>query len=141
MRVDWAIPCRYAEVHDNLATVIGAGITHLWPTELPATIGLMLAIRLIFLPDEVDPQAMHKLRVAAMAPGGGMLQQVEGDLNIGRPSVAPDENEFQGVHVPMALQFQAEVEGTYMLEITVDGHTTGVPLHVAPGPPPAPPTI
>jgi hypothetical protein len=37
--------------------------------------------------------------------------------------------------VPIAIQFLAAIEGTYMLEITVDAHTMGVPFHVAPGPP------
>lgn len=101
----------------------------------------MLAIRLVFLPDEADPSASHKLKIAANAPGGGVLNQVEGDLNFGGPAPPPAEDELQGVHVPMAIQFLAATEGTYMLEVTVDGHTTGVPIHVAQGPPPAPPDM
>ena len=30
MNVDWVIPCRYVEVHDNLGSMIGAGIDTFW---------------------------------------------------------------------------------------------------------------
>ena len=36
MNVDWVIPCRYVEVHDNLGSMIGAGIDTFWVPELPA---------------------------------------------------------------------------------------------------------
>ncbi|MGO9898836.1 MAG: DUF6941 family protein [Solirubrobacteraceae bacterium] len=139
MRVDWAIPCRYAEVHDNLATIIGGGIDHMWMPALPAPVQVILAIRLIFLPDEIDSGAVHKLRVAAIAPGGETLSQVEGDLNVAGPT-APAGDWLQGLHIPMAIQFMAEAEGQYSLEITVDGHTMGVFMNVALGPPPQPPS-
>jgi hypothetical protein len=141
VRVDWATPCRYAEVHDNLATIVGGGIDHLWPPSLPAPIGVFMAIRLIFLPEEVAGQGQFQLRVAAMAPDGSLLNQVEGQINIGGPRVVPDPTEFQGLHVPMAVQFMAQTEGRYQLDITVDGHTYSVGLHVAAGPPPAPASL
>ena len=34
MNVDWVIPCRYVEVHDNLGTLVGAGIDTFWVPEL-----------------------------------------------------------------------------------------------------------
>lgn len=141
MRVDWAIPCRYAEVHDNLFTIIGGGIDHMWVLALPSPITVVLAARLIFLPDEATTEQAHKFRVAALAPGGNTLNAVEGELNIGSPTGAqPDENEFQGAHVPIAIQFPAEIEGRYQLEVTVDGASTvSVPLHIVRAPAPEPP--
>jgi hypothetical protein len=26
LNIDWVIPCRYVEVHDNLGTIVGASI-------------------------------------------------------------------------------------------------------------------
>ena len=35
MNIDWVIPCRFVEVHDNLATIIGAGIDTVWVPGVP----------------------------------------------------------------------------------------------------------
>ena len=45
MNVDWVIPCRYVEVHDNLGTIVGAGIDTYWIPELPTTMQVVLAIQ------------------------------------------------------------------------------------------------
>jgi hypothetical protein len=134
LRVDWAIPCRYAEVHDNLATIVGGGIDHLWLPALPSPVQVILAIRLVFLPDELDSDDPHRLRVSALDPQGQKLSEVEGDLNVAGP-VASGEW-LQGLHIPMAIQFMAEEPGTHQLEITVDGQTVAVPINVALGLPP-----
>lgn len=139
MRVDWAIPCRYAEVHDNLATIIGAGIDHTLVPALPAPVQVVLAIRLVFLPSEDELGAAHKLRVAALSPDGDKVAEVEGDLNLGGEAVETDW--LHGLMTPMAIQFMAETEGLYNLEVDVDGHTIRVPMNVATAPsaPPAEP--
>jgi hypothetical protein len=79
----------------------------------------------------------HTLKVAALSPDKEKLAEVEGDINLSGPVVPTDW--LQGMQVPMAIQFMAGTEGRYDLEITVDGHTIGVPMNVAVGPPPTPP--
>jgi hypothetical protein len=142
VRVDWAIPCRYAEVHDNLATIVGGGIDHTLVPVLPAPVQVVLAIRLVFLPDEDELTSAHKLRVAALSPEGETLAQVEGDINLAGGAPPPAGDWLQALHVPMAIQFMAQTEGRYTLEITVDGHTLGIPMTVVTGLPPGagPPT-
>jgi hypothetical protein len=52
MRVDWAIPCRYAEVDDGLATIVGAQVDAVRVADFPARVGTWLALRLVFGDDE-----------------------------------------------------------------------------------------
>ncbi len=137
MRVDWAIPCRHVEVHDNLATIVGAGIDHIWLPSVPAPVQVSLAIRLVFVPDELDPAVPHNLRVAAISPDRQTLAEVDGALNVAVPPGVADDW-LRGLHVPMVIQFMAESEGRYSLEITVDGHTMGVPMNIGVRPPPTP---
>ena len=35
MKIDAVIPCRYVEVNDNLATIVGAGTDTFWISEEP----------------------------------------------------------------------------------------------------------
>jgi hypothetical protein len=82
---------------------------------------VVLAIRLIFLPDHDEISVPHTLKVAALSPDKEKLAEVEGDINLSGPVVPTDW--LQGMQVPMAIQFMAGTEGRGDLEITVDGHT------------------
>src|SRR3954471_21387579 len=62
MNVDWVIPCRYVEVHDNLGSMIGAGIDTFWVPEVPAPLQVMLAVRLTATAEELSPGIQHTLR-------------------------------------------------------------------------------
>lgn len=61
MNIEWVIPCRFVEVHDNLGTIVGAGIDTFWVQELPSRIQLMLAIRLLGMIEELDPDINHSV--------------------------------------------------------------------------------
>src|SRR3954466_3307714 len=46
--VDWAIPCRYAEVNGGWATIVGAQVDAARVTQFPARVGTWLACRVAF---------------------------------------------------------------------------------------------
>src|SRR2546423_9178456 len=61
MRVDWAIPCRYAEVNGGLATLVGAPVEAAAVGEIPARVGSWLALRLLV--GRADAASAHDLIV------------------------------------------------------------------------------
>jgi hypothetical protein len=45
MRIIAGVLCDYAEVREGLLTIVSAGITRLWRAELPAPMGVFLALQ------------------------------------------------------------------------------------------------
>ena len=64
MRVDWAIPCRYAEVaRDGTATLVGGGIDSMWAVTLPHRATVVLLLRLVGPEDEFEEGAPLEVRL------------------------------------------------------------------------------
>lgn len=128
MRIDWVIPARYVEVHDNLATIVGAGIDRYTTdqADLPP-VQLLLAMRLVGTADEFGPQP-HAVRNVVRAPDGQTVFEVEGEL------VAEGQNLesewLNALTLPVAIQFQPSEPGTYTVEVQVDDDTKAFPIHV-----------
>ena len=59
VNIDWVIPARHAEIHDNLATIVGGGIDRQAAPEFPSVVGMMLAVRLTATSEEIGPDHMH----------------------------------------------------------------------------------
>jgi hypothetical protein len=58
LRVDWAIPCRYAETaEDGTATLVGAGIDSMWAASLPHRAAVVLMLRFVGPEDEFEEGA------------------------------------------------------------------------------------
>jgi hypothetical protein len=136
VNVDWVIPCRFIEVHDNLGTLIGAGIDTFWLPALPATIQVAMAIRLSALPDELRPDVEHVGRNIIRNPDGSTLSEVGGTFKIGVSQVQARPDWLQGVMMHTVIGFEAIDEGTYTFEHIVDESAFSVPLHIVHGPPP-----
>lgn len=134
MNIDWVIPCRYIEVHDNLGTIIGAGIDTYWVKDLPAPIQAMLAIRLVGPPDELTADQEHTASSRVKNPDGEVISEVTGSFQIELHSAKPGW--LAGMIVPAVVQFEAAEEGTYTVEQTVDSASYSVPLHIVHGAPP-----
>jgi hypothetical protein len=137
MNVDWIIPCRYVEIHENLATMIGAGIDTLWPAELPATIQVTTAVRLTGLPEELADGRKHSARTIVRGPDGEIVSELEGEFELegGPGDVAELHPEWlQGIVVNLAVAFEAGVEGTYKIEHAVDQSSATVAMHIRLGP-------
>jgi hypothetical protein len=135
LQIDWIIPCRYVEVHDNLGTIVGAGIDTVWAPNLPAAIQMTVAVRLLALADELGPpDHQHTARNLITGPDGATVGDVSVQFGIGTEN--PREDWLNGFILPAIVQFEAQVEGTYTLEHQVDAASSSVPIHIVHGLPP-----
>jgi hypothetical protein len=142
VNIDWVIPCRYAEVHDNLATMVGAGIDTFWVPGLPAPIQVAVVVRLLATADELGPDHDHTVRNIIRSPDGEPLSEGEtATFQIGTSEEAGSAREdwLNGIELITMAAFEATEPGTYTFELTVDGSTKATPLHVAQGQPGAGP--
>jgi hypothetical protein len=132
LNIEWIIPCRFVEVHDNLGTIIGAGIDTFWVPELPAPIQVILAIRLLAMADELDPDQKHTVTNRVRGPDGEVMNEGIAEFSVGAES--PSKEWLTGIILPLVVQFQASEEGTYTIEFIVDDAPPGSqPIHVARG--------
>ena len=76
MNIDWVIPCRFAEVHDNLATLVGAGIDTFWFADFPAGVQVGFATRLLATANELGPEHEHTVRSIIRDPRGETLSDL-----------------------------------------------------------------
>ena|ERR1035437_725493 len=133
MNIDWVIPCRYVEVHDNLGTIIGAGIDTTWVPELPAPIAVVIAIRLLAMAEELDGSDEHITANRVRDPNGDVISELSFPFGFGGGESAKPEW-LTGIMVSSLVQFEATEEGTYTIEHEVDGSTKAFPMHVVLGP-------
>jgi hypothetical protein len=135
LRIEYAIPCRYVEANNNLATLVGAGIDTWWIPEIPAALGVMVAVRAVGPPDEVAG-AMINFHSHVEAPDGRRCGD-ELDSELG-PIQAPDARQdwALGVMFGFGIRWQVDQEGTYTVHLRVDHHEHPLPMHVIHGTPP-----
>jgi hypothetical protein len=128
VRIAWAIPCRYAEVHDGLATMVGAGTNIFTVPSFPASIGLFVVAHFLAAEDELGVQ--HPLRSQVLAPDmQPVADPIEGALGFEAGPNKPPGWEG-GLTLPMVVRFPAHIEGTYTFELTVAERSQTVPLLV-----------
>ncbi len=133
MNIDWVIPCRYAEIHDNLATIVGGGIDTYWLPELPAPIQVVIAVRALALAEEFDGRE-HQVTNRVRDPHGELVSEVIGQLAIAGGAARPEW--LTGITLASVVQFDVTEEGTYTLEHVIDDATAALPIHVVHGLPP-----
>ena len=133
MNVDWVIPCRYVEVHDNLGSMIGAGIDTFWVPELPAPIQVMLAVRLTATAEELAPGIQHVLRTVITDGAGDAV--FEATVEFEADADTAQSEWLNSMVMPSVVQFEAIEAGTFQLEQSVDGNSQSIPLHVIEGAP------
>ncbi len=134
MNLDWVIPCRYVEVHDNLGTIVGAGIDTYWLVELPQTINVVLAVRLLAMADELSTDVKHHAVNRVRDPRGEVLSEVGGEFAM--EGGEPDSDWLTGIMVSSIVQIEVTEEGTFTIEHEVDGSSKSLPIHVVHGQPP-----
>jgi hypothetical protein len=128
LHVDWAIPSRYVDIHGSEATIVGAGADTYTVTRLPATIHVVLAIRLLGSTDELRDDLPHLARNRVRDPRGALIGELGHEFRVQGGVVR--EGWLTGLIVRTRLRFQAGEEGTYMLEQEVDGDIKALPIHV-----------
>jgi len=135
LNIDWVIPCRFVEVHDNLGTLVGAGIDTFWLPTLPAEVAIAMALRLTATADELGPSQPHSLRNIIREPGGEPVSDVTGEFTTEASGARAEW--LNGIMLSSVIRFEVAQDGTYAFELVVDGGSTAtVPLHVVHGAPP-----
>jgi hypothetical protein len=134
VNIDWVIPCRYIEVHDNLGTIVGAGIDTFWVPTLPATLQVILAVRLLAVAEELGAGEQHSSTNRVRDPRGDVLSEVNGEFTIDTEAARPEW--LAGFIVGTVVQFEVAEEGTYTIEHAVGDASASLPIHVVHGLPP-----
>lgn len=128
MRVNWAIPCRYAEVHQQGATIIGAGADLLTVPQLPAPVQALFVVRFVGDPDELDGETPHPTVVRLFDPHGQTIGEQTGELVGGVRQIVPGY--VAEMIIPMGVVIDAREAGAYGVEFEIDGDALRVPIHV-----------
>lgn len=134
MNIDWVIACRYAEVHDNLGTMVGAGIDTFWLRELPGPVQVMLAVRLLAMDEELGSDQQHVLVNRVRDPRGDTIGEARMEFAVEAQSARPEW--LAGMLLTHVVRFEATEEGTYTVEYAVDAAEKSLPIHVVHGLPP-----
>ena len=127
------IPCRYVEIHENLATMVGAGIDTFWVSETPATLHVSIAMKLTATADELDAGLTHTARSILRDPDGDVLSDTSGEFTTDSSVERPDF--LASLIMQTVLAITVGPAGTYTFEHMVDGSAMAIPLHVVHGAP------
>jgi hypothetical protein len=115
MKVASAFLCDAATVREGLLHVLGGGITRLWREEVPAPMGVAVALLL-----EVDRSELgrpHQLEMVVMGEDGGEVAKVQGGfqsppnphLEFGENALLPIQVPLHGAAVPTYGQYSMSV--------------------------------
>jgi hypothetical protein len=119
MRIIAGVLCDYAEVREGLLTIVSAGITRLMRGELPASMGVFLALQV-----EVEPSARpfpHELGVRITGPSHKEVGAISGGFQVGADGDF-EADECAIVNVPLDLRpIQIEEFGWYGMAVSIDG--------------------
>jgi hypothetical protein len=122
MKIDWVVPCRFAEAHaDGTMTITGAGIDSFWLPEdaLRSDIGLFLAMRLVGEPSEFVHKE-HRLSIRLAREGAEEQHEVAGArFRVTEPPAGGDDVEI-GLLAPIFVGWRPAAFATYILEILLD---------------------
>lgn len=129
MRVDWAIPCRYVEINDGLATIIGAGIDTFTVLELPVDLQVLLAVRLVGPSVDFQPDRQHELVGRVLDTQMNEISQLTSTFNA-LPNPTHLAGWEQATIFGVVHQFRADTAGAYTIDLAVDGQGHTVPLIV-----------
>jgi hypothetical protein len=128
LNIDWVIPCRFVEVHDNLATIVGGGVDTFWVPQLPAPVQVWLAVRLTAAPEELEAGEQHVTVNRIRDPHGELISETRGEIVLGGQAAQADW--LVGITVPAVVAFEAGEVGTYTIELEVDDGSRSLPIHV-----------
>lgn len=128
MRVDWAIPCRFAEVHQGGATIVGAGCDVVPVPETPTPVQVLFAVRYGGSPDELDGETAHVIGCRIFNPAGAMVGEQTGEVTAKVDQIVPGY--VADLTVPTGVVIDAREFGTYGVEFSIDDQRLRVPIHV-----------
>lgn len=129
MKIESVIPCRYVEVRDNVATIVGAGADRLTVADEPREVALMIAIRISALPEEFGMDRVYPVENHVRDPRGAVIQEEVGSFSAAMRG-GRGGPWLQGVWIALEASFPAATEGTYTITHKFGPAEHQLPLHV-----------
>jgi hypothetical protein len=135
VRIDTALLCDAATVREGLLHILGGGITQANRPAFPAPIGMMLAMRILVHPTELD-QA-HHLSVQLQGEDGQSIAKMDAQIGVIDPAlIRPHEEASVPLTLGLPPMVQLPAPGRYSFEILIDGiHQSTVPFSAEQLPP------
>jgi hypothetical protein len=129
LRIQYAIPCRYAEGVGDINNILGGGIDTTMVQGLPVPVGLMVALRVVGAVDEMVGETLDFHCHVAAPDGTDAGFALDHELG---PIEAPAARQDWpvGLVLSFGIQWQAETEGTYMIHLQVNDQYDALPMHV-----------
>jgi hypothetical protein len=128
VRLDTALLCDAATVREGLLHILGGGITQIIREEYPAELGVVLALRIMVHPTEME--GSHQLRIVVQGEDGEKVTEVRADVQVANPELVPPGEEGE-LLIPWNFPARPKLPttGRYSMEILIDGvHQGSVPF-------------
>jgi hypothetical protein len=125
MRINWVVPCRYAEMNaDGTISITGGGVDTLWVSAdaVPGEVALLLAIRLV--ETNGDLEEPHTLVLRLTRPGDAEADEIARGQLRAEGEVVPRAELDRGFLFVMGARFTVEGFGRHDLHLTLDDDTT-----------------
>ena len=137
MRIRAIVLCDYAEIREGLLTVVSAGITRLLRDQVPAEMGVYLAMQVDVAPAERP--FPHEISASVTGPSGTEVAKATVGFQVGRGGDS-DPDESAVVSLPIDLRRAGVTEyGWHTITVSIDDGGPEV-LRVKVAPRPAPPS-
>jgi hypothetical protein len=119
--VNAALLCDFAQVRDGLLFVASGGIDRLYRPELPASMGVYLALVLGLGPDEIGDR-VHEVRATIQhVSTGQIVAEADGGIEVGKQGAVVDET--SPVNAPLVIPLLAvavSLAGRHEISVSVD---------------------
>jgi hypothetical protein len=133
MDVTTALLADFAQVREGLLFVSSGGVTRLFKDQLPAPLGVFLAIVLEL--DRIEAERVHEIQVVVVDEDGQELAEVSAEIQLGQTQLMINEN----LNVPITVDLRnVPVERYGSVEVRVYAsreHRRTLPIWVLQTPP------
>lgn len=121
MRVTVAMLCDAATVREGLLHVLGGGVTRIWRGEIPAPLGVDLAVVVNMSQDEHD--VPHAVRAVVFGRDGEPLIEVGGEVSYSGGGRL-EEGEEHSIPIVFPLrELGVPTYGRHVIDLSVDGES------------------
>jgi hypothetical protein len=119
MELTTAVLCDFAQVREGLLFISSGGITRLFRDEMPAGMGVRLA--LVIELDTVEAESLHEIKVVILDSEDGVVAEVTGAFSAANPLLETGER----LQLPIAMDLSPvgiEKHGRYDLRVYLDSN-------------------
>ncbi len=123
VQVEWLIVADAAQVAGGKLYLLGGGWDLVQPAA-PFPYDQRIAIALSLLVPWNETNRPHALKVAVEDEDGGVLHQLDGQVEVGRPA-GLQLGQAQRMQVAIEGAIRLQRSGTYVVSVTIDGEAAG----------------